>query len=260
MEDLDNSSIVNFGTLGWVSEGQHRHPCSHGILVTAQVCAHANGPRLIVCSPVLSPACQHPFQVRHLHTLAVSTCRRVVPSLSLRLDVMLAVQGGDSVMADAAAAVAGAAASLPPGSYPLTTAANSFLAGVLDHVPALLPFTAPSVNSFERFKPSCWSGGGHSWMGPCACTCTRTDMQAHSSMKRNAHALLSHMHSMCSTACACPNKAAQSEIVAHALYMQQFVCHCVKAMLACFCTSAVVGATLYGSSACCCRRLCVLGL
>jgi glutamine synthetase len=61
-------------------------------------------------------------------------------------------------MADAAAAVAGAGASLPPGSYPLSTTANSFLAGVLDHVPALLPFTAPSVNSFERFKPSCWSG------------------------------------------------------------------------------------------------------
>jgi hypothetical protein len=62
------------------------------------------------------------------------------------------------MMADAAAAVAGAAASLPPGSYPLSTTANSFLAGVLEHVPALLPFTAPSVNSFERFKPSCWSG------------------------------------------------------------------------------------------------------
>jgi hypothetical protein len=63
-------------------------------------------------------------------------------------------------MADAAAAVAGAAALLPPASYPLTSTANSFLAGVLDHLPGLLPFTAPSVNSYERLKPGTWSGEG----------------------------------------------------------------------------------------------------
>lgn len=61
-------------------------------------------------------------------------------------------------MADAAAAVAGGAGQLPPGSYPLTAAANSFLAGVLDHLPALLPFTAPSLNSYDRLQPCCWSG------------------------------------------------------------------------------------------------------
>jgi hypothetical protein len=74
--------------------------------------------------------------------------------------LLLPRQGGDSVMADAAAAVSGAAVQLPPGSYPLTATANSFLAGVLDHLPALLPFTAPAVNSYERLKPCCWSGEG----------------------------------------------------------------------------------------------------
>lgn len=69
------------------------------------------------------------------------------------------VQNGESVMADAAAAVAGGAAYLPPASYPLTATANSFLAGVLDHLPALLPFTAPSTNSYDRLQPGTWSGG-----------------------------------------------------------------------------------------------------
>lgn len=72
--------------------------------------------------------------------------------------VCVCLQNGESVVADAAAAVAGAAALLPPASYPLTPTANSFLAGVLDHLPGLLPFTAPSVNSYERLKPGTWSG------------------------------------------------------------------------------------------------------
>lgn len=82
------------------------------------------------------------------------------------------LQNGESIMADAAAAVAGAASNLPPASYPLSSTANSFLAGVLDHLPGLLPFTAPSVNSYDRLKPCAWSGTGGEG-GASACVCIR---------------------------------------------------------------------------------------
>lgn len=52
-----------------------------------------------------------------------------------------------------------------PTTRPLTlsTTASHFLAGILHHLPALLPFTAPSVNSYSRLAPSCWSGAYQIW-------------------------------------------------------------------------------------------------
>lgn len=42
---------------------------------------------------------------------------------------------------------------------------QAFFAGVLHYLPALLAVTTPSVNSFERLKPRCWSGGGYRCWG-----------------------------------------------------------------------------------------------
>lgn len=72
-------------------------------------------------------------------------------------------RGGNSVMADTSAAGTYEPAQLPPGCYPLSSTASSFLSGLLDNLPALLLFTAPSVNSYERLKPNCWSGAFGCW-------------------------------------------------------------------------------------------------
>lgn len=49
-------------------------------------------------------------------------------------------------------------------TYPaLSSVAKSFLAGVLKHLSAILPFTAASANSYARLAPSCWSGAFNLW-------------------------------------------------------------------------------------------------
>lgn len=70
------------------------------------------------------------------------------------------LQGGSNIMAAAAAgeAAAAPAGELPPACHVLSSTARSFIAGMLSHLPGLLPFTLPSVNSYARLKPSCWSG------------------------------------------------------------------------------------------------------
>lgn len=40
----------------------------------------------------------------------------------------------------------------------LSSTGESFVAGLLAHLPALLPFTAPSAGSYERLRPGCWAG------------------------------------------------------------------------------------------------------
>ncbi|KAL6749003.1 glutamine synthetase I [Haematococcus lacustris] len=48
--------------------------------------------------------------------------------------------------------------------YPqLSTLAQNFLAGVLSSLPALLLFTAPSVNSYGRLQPGQWAGAHQAW-------------------------------------------------------------------------------------------------
>ena len=45
----------------------------------------------------------------------------------------------------------------------LTSATESFMAGVLEHLPALLAVTAPSSLSFARLQPGCWSAAFQCW-------------------------------------------------------------------------------------------------
>ncbi|MCH2174028.1 glutamine synthetase family protein [Myxococcota bacterium] len=41
--------------------------------------------------------------------------------------------------------------------------AEAFVAGILDHLPALLALTAASPNSFRRIRPGAWSGAFRAW-------------------------------------------------------------------------------------------------
>jgi len=45
----------------------------------------------------------------------------------------------------------------PQGRCNLSPLANSFIAGVLEHLPGLVALTCPSVNSYRRLRPSMWS-------------------------------------------------------------------------------------------------------
>jgi glutamine synthetase len=48
--------------------------------------------------------------------------------------------------------------------YPqLSPTAQAALSGLLAHLPALLPFISPSVNSYDRLQPCCWSGAFLCW-------------------------------------------------------------------------------------------------
>jgi glutamine synthetase len=53
----------------------------------------------------------------------------------------------------------------PDDSYQLSKLGYHFIAGVLDHVPALLALTAPSFNSYRRLQPHFWSSAYTCW-GP----------------------------------------------------------------------------------------------
>ncbi|MET8822070.1 glutamine synthetase family protein [Streptomyces rochei] len=50
-----------------------------------------------------------------------------------------------------------------PGRYGMTAEAESFVAGVLDHLPALTAMTAPSPASRLRLRPSQWAGVFTAW-------------------------------------------------------------------------------------------------
>lgn len=59
---------------------------------------------------------------------------------------------------------------------------RSFLAGLLHHLPSLLPFLAASVNSYRRLAPGCWSGCYQVWgfdnrEAPLRVTCPPGDSQ-----------------------------------------------------------------------------------
>jgi glutamine synthetase len=54
---------------------------------------------------------------------------------------------------------------IPDDSQPgeLSPIAQSFVAGILWHLPALMAVTTPSVNSYRRLKPHFWSGAFRCW-------------------------------------------------------------------------------------------------
>ena len=49
--------------------------------------------------------------------------------------------------------------------YGLSTLATQFMAGILDHLPALVALTCASVNSYRRLRPQMWSSAYRVW-GP----------------------------------------------------------------------------------------------
>jgi glutamine synthetase len=51
------------------------------------------------------------------------------------------------------------------GDRLLSETGRRFVAGVLDHLPALVALTCPSFNSYERLRPGAWAGSTVSW-GP----------------------------------------------------------------------------------------------
>ncbi|MBI2763250.1 MAG: glutamine synthetase [Chloroflexi bacterium] len=51
------------------------------------------------------------------------------------------------------------------GDRLLSETGRQFVAGVLDHLPALVALTCPSYNSYERLQPRAWAGSTVSW-GP----------------------------------------------------------------------------------------------
>lgn len=51
------------------------------------------------------------------------------------------------------------------GEYHLSTLARQFMAGILDHLPALIALTCASVNSYRRLQPQMWASAYRAW-GP----------------------------------------------------------------------------------------------
>ncbi len=60
-------------------------------------------------------------------------------------------QDGQNILPDAA------------GVGGLSQTARAFMAGILQHLPALMALTTPSPNSYRRIQPHCWSGAFRSW-------------------------------------------------------------------------------------------------
>jgi glutamine synthetase len=51
----------------------------------------------------------------------------------------------------------------PQGICGLSQTARKFIAGILHHLPSLMALTTPSVNSYRRLLPHCWSGAYRCW-------------------------------------------------------------------------------------------------
>ncbi len=51
----------------------------------------------------------------------------------------------------------------PDGIDGISKTARSFMAGILEHLPALMTLTTPSVNSYRRISPHSWSGAFRCW-------------------------------------------------------------------------------------------------
>ncbi|MGJ5634580.1 glutamine synthetase family protein [Nostoc sp. CALU 1950] len=51
----------------------------------------------------------------------------------------------------------------PQGVCGLSQIGQAFIAGILDHLPALMALTTPSTNSYRRIRPHSWSGAFRCW-------------------------------------------------------------------------------------------------
>ncbi|CAK9134024.1 unnamed protein product [Ilex paraguariensis] len=47
--------------------------------------------------------------------------------------------------------------------YGMSKVGEEFMAGVLNHLPSILAFTAPIPNSYDRIQPNTWSGAYKCW-------------------------------------------------------------------------------------------------
>lgn len=50
-----------------------------------------------------------------------------------------------------------------PSTSAIGLLAQFFMEGILRHMPALLAITLPTINSFRRVGPGCWTGSSNSW-------------------------------------------------------------------------------------------------
>lgn len=62
------------------------------------------------------------------------------------------VRNGDNVFVGA-----------PGSKHGMSKIGEEFMAGVLSHLPAILAFTAPNPNSYDRIQPDTWSGAYQCW-------------------------------------------------------------------------------------------------
>jgi glutamine synthetase len=51
----------------------------------------------------------------------------------------------------------------PNNTYGLSDPARQFIAGILNHLPALMAVTTPTSNSYRRIQPNSWSGAFQCW-------------------------------------------------------------------------------------------------
>ncbi|KAL3928940.1 MAG: hypothetical protein SGBAC_012423 [Bacillariaceae sp.] len=68
---------------------------------------------------------------------------------------------GEPILGASSAATAAAAAAAAGGG--LSSKGASFVEGLLQHLPGLMGLTMPTVNSFRRVGPGCWTGSQVGW-------------------------------------------------------------------------------------------------
>ena len=93
--------------------------------------------------------------IAHQHDLAASFLPKIFPDAAgsgchIHLSLW---QNGQNLLPDR------------QGVCGLSPTAREFIAGILHHLPSLMALTTPSVNSYRRLLPHCWSGAYRCW-GP----------------------------------------------------------------------------------------------
>ena len=91
--------------------------------------------------------------IAHQHDLAASFLPKIFPNAAgsgchIHLSLW---QDGENLLPD------------KQGVCGLSQTAREFIAGILHHLPSLMALTTPSVNSYRRLLPHCWSGAYRCW-------------------------------------------------------------------------------------------------
>ena len=91
--------------------------------------------------------------IAHQHDLAASFFPKIFPDAAgsgCHIHFSL-WQNGENLLPD------------KKGVCGLSQTAREFIAGILHHLPSLMALTTPSVNSYRRLLPHCWSGAFRCW-------------------------------------------------------------------------------------------------